>query len=194
MTKRRRLVWLLVLALVVSSPLWSWPLRHVELLMGAWNYRHAPGQMVVPVDGMAVSSLVSTWHAPRSGGRRHEGADLFAKKGTPVRSAVNGHVWRVGHDSLGGQVVWVLGEGHTLYYYAHLDAFADGLRIGHHVKRGDALGFVGNTGNARTTPPHLHFGMYRVGLRGLRAVDPIPRLQQKASVRPTASARASSRR
>ena len=58
---------------------------------------------------------------------------------------MNGQVWRVGHDSLGGQVVWVLGEGRTLYYYAHLDAFADGLHTGQHVKRGDPLGLVGKT-------------------------------------------------
>lgn len=137
--------------------------------------------MVVPVEGLSPKGLVSTWHAPRSGGRRHEGADLFAKKGTPVVSAVNGQVWRVGHDRLGGQVVWVLGEGRTLYYYAHLDAFAEGLAVGDHVKRGETVGFVGNTGNARTTPPHLHFGMYRVGWKGLRPVDPVPRLQRRAA-------------
>jgi murein DD-endopeptidase MepM/ murein hydrolase activator NlpD len=180
---RRRLVWLSVLGLVVSSPWWSWPLRHVDLLAGAWHYRGQPKVMVVPVDGLEPKHLVSTWHAPRSGGRRHEGADLFAKKGTPVVSAVNGQVWRMGHDRLGGQVVWVLGEGRTLYYYAHLDAFADGLRVGDHVKRGDVLGAVGNTGNARTTPPHLHFGMYRVGWKGLRAVDPVPPLQRRAAAR-----------
>lgn len=181
---RRRLVWLLLLVFVATSPWWSWPARHVDLLVGAWHYRHQPKAMVVPVEGLASTALSSTWHAPRSGGRRHEGADLFAKKGTPVVSAVNGQVWRIGHDRLGGQVVWVLGEGRTLYYYAHLDAFADGLRVGDHVKRGDVLGAVGNTGNARTTPPHLHFGMYRVGWKGLRAVDPVPPLQRRVGATP----------
>ncbi|MBL8921099.1 MAG: M23 family metallopeptidase [Myxococcaceae bacterium] len=180
---RRPLVWLLLLALVATSPWWSWPLRHIELLAGAWRYRQQPKAMVVPVEGLASTTLSSTWHAPRSGGRRHEGADLFAKKGTPVVSAVNGQVWRMGQDRLGGQVVWVLGEGRTLYYYAHLDSFAD-LRVGDHVKRGEVLGTVGNTGNARTTPPHLHFGMYRVGWKGLRAVDPVPPLQRRAAARP----------
>ena len=144
----------MVLLIAVTAPLWSWPVRHAPLLLGAWEYRRQPKQMVVPVEGLDPKHLVSTWQAPRSGGRRHEGADLFAKRGTTVVSAVNGQVWRVGNDSLGGQVVWVLGEGRTLYYYAHLDAFADGLHTGQHVKRGDTLGFVGNTGNARTTPPH----------------------------------------
>ncbi len=137
--------------------------------------------MTVPVEGVGPKQLASTWHAPRSGGRRHEGADVFAKKGTPVVSAVDGHVWRVGEDRLGGNVVWVLGEGHTLYYYAHLDQFADGLAVGQRVRRGTTLGLVGNTGNARTTPSHLHFGMYRIGWRGIRAVDPVPRLQRLAT-------------
>lgn len=178
---RRRWKWLFALMLVGAVTLGWWPLNHAALLTGAWSCRHAPRAMVVPVEGLATRSLVSTWHAPRSGGRRHEGADLFAKKGTPVLSAVNGQVWRIGEDSLGGHVVWVLGEGRTLYYYAHLDGFAEGLEVGDHVKRGTTLGFVGNTGNARTTPPHLHFGMYQVGWRGLRAVDPIPPLQRKAT-------------
>ncbi len=182
---RRRWPWLVVLACVVLSPLWTWPLRHVDLLRNAWAYRRSPKEMSVPVEGMAVSSLASTWHAPRSGGRRHEGADLFAKRGTPVVSAVEGDVWRIGTDRLGGQVVWVLGEGHTLYYYAHLDAYAAGLSVGDHVERGQPLGFVGNTGNARTTPPHLHFGMYRIGWSGLHAEDPIPRLKRRARMRPS---------
>lgn len=181
---RRRLVWLLLLVCAVLSPLWTWPLRHVELLDNAWTYRRAPKVMAVPVEGLAVSQLVSTWHAPRSGGRKHEGADLFAKRGTPVVSAVTGDVWRIGNDRLGGQVVWVLGEGHTLYYYAHLDHFAEGLVEGQHVTRGQTLGFVGNTGNARTTPPHLHFGMYRIGWTGLRAEDPVPRLKRRARTSP----------
>jgi peptidoglycan LD-endopeptidase LytH len=179
--RRRRWPWVLCLVLVASLPWASWPARHVRLLWNALEYRAEPRVMEVPVDGLAPKQLASTWHAPRSGGRRHEGADLFAKKGTSVVSAVNGHVWRVGDDRLGGNVVWVLGEGHTLYYYAHLDRFADGLEVGQQVSRGDVLGFVGNTGNARTTPPHLHFGMYRVGWRGIRAVDPVPRLQRLAA-------------
>jgi hypothetical protein len=178
--RNRRWPWVLCLVLVASLPWASWPARHTRLLWNALEYRAEPGVMEVPVEGLALKQLASTWHAPRSGGRRHEGADLFAKKGTSVLSAVNGHVWRVGEDRLGGNVVWVLGEGHTLYYYAHLDRFADGLEPGQRVSRGEVLGFVGNTGNARTTPPHLHFGMYRVGWRGIRAVDPVPRLQRLA--------------
>jgi len=181
---RRHRWWLLVVVVVASAPLWTWPLRHAPLLWSAFTYRRPPTQMVVPVQGLEPSRLISTWHAPRSGGRRHEGADLFARRGTPVVSAVNGQVWRVGHDSLGGQVVWVLGEGRTLYYYAHLDAFAEGLAVGQHLERGAPIGFVGNTGNARTTPPHLHFGMYRVGLTGLHPRDPVPSLKRRVAMAP----------
>lgn len=122
-----------------------------------------------PVEGAVVRS---TWHAPRPGGRSHEGIDLFARRGTPVRSATRGVVWKVGDDPLGGRVVTVLGDGPAFYYYAHLDGFADGLKVGDRVKPGVPLGTVGNTGNARTTPPHLHFGVYRIGTFRTRAVDP----------------------
>lgn len=179
MRKSRRL-WLVFLIAVVSAPWWSWPLRHPSLVIDSVRWWKAPNVMELPVEGLRREQLHSTWQAPRSGGRRHEGADLFAKKGTPVVSAVAGTVVRRGEDSLGGQVVWVLGEGHTLYYYAHLDDFAEGLTVGQRVKRGTPLGFVGNTGNARTTPPHLHFGMYRIGWRGPRAIDPIPPLRRHA--------------
>ncbi|MCU0697738.1 MAG: M23 family metallopeptidase [Myxococcaceae bacterium] len=179
--RKRRWPWLVLLVCAALLPWASWPLRHARLVWSALEYRREPATMTVPVEGVGPKQLASTWHAPRSGGRRHEGADVFAKKGTPVVSAVDGHVWRVGEDRLGGNVVWVLGEGHTLYYYAHLDQFADGLAVGQRVRRGTTLGLVGNTGNARTTPSHLHFGMYRIGWRGIRAVDPVPRLQRLAT-------------
>jgi murein DD-endopeptidase MepM/ murein hydrolase activator NlpD len=93
-----------------------------------------------------------------------------------VLSATRGEVWRIGTDSLGGNVVTVLGEGPALYYYAHLDDWEDGLVVGRRVEKGTPLGVVGNTGNARNTPPHLHFGVYRVGWWRSRAVDPAPLL------------------
>lgn len=93
-------------------------------------------------------------------------------------SATRGEVWRVGLDPLGGRVVTVLGDGPALYYYAHLDDWAEGLKVGQRVERGTLLGIVGNTGNARTTPPHLHFGVYRVGLISSTAVDPAPLLKR----------------
>ena len=107
---------------------------------------------------------------------RLEFAEQGARRGTPVVSATRGVVWKVGRDRLGGRVVTVLGEGPALYYYAHLEQWAPGLAQGAEVQPGEALGTVGNSGNAVTTPPHLHFGVYRLGWYGIRAVDPVPLL------------------
>ena len=148
------------------------------------RYAHAPKYVAMPVEGLSARGVQSSWHAPRSGGRRHKGIDLFAEKGTRVLSATNGVVWKVGNDALGGRVVTVLGEGPALYYYAHLDGWAEGLKPGLEVQAGTALGTVGNSGNARTTPPHLHFGVYRLSLVGARAVDPAPMLVSAAAQKP----------
>ncbi|SDK64914.1 Murein DD-endopeptidase MepM and murein hydrolase activator NlpD, contain LysM domain [Catalinimonas alkaloidigena] len=128
-----------------------------------------------PVEGGSNRSVQSFWGAARDGGgRRHEGIDIFAKRGTPALAAVNGRVSRVGTTRLGGKVVWItdLERGQSLYY-AHLDSQL--VQIGQRVTPGDTVGLVGNTGNARTTPPHLHFGIYRFG-QG--AIDPYAFVQQ----------------
>ncbi len=116
--------------------------------------------IAMPVEGVRRSAVADTWHAPRSGGRRHEGQDIFARRGTAVLSATDGVVVRLGGGKLGGNAVFVAGRGRRVYYYAHLDRYAEGIDSGTVVTRGDVLGYVGNTGNARTTPPHLHFGVY----------------------------------
>ncbi|MGI4718100.1 MAG: M23 family metallopeptidase [Janthinobacterium lividum] len=143
----------------------------------------APGALAMPVSGVKPRALRDTWHAARSEGRKHEGIDIFAKRGTAVRSATEGIVLRVGENRLGGQVVWVLGPGGQRHYYAHLDRFSD-VAAGMRVEEGRVLGYVGNTGNARTTPPHLHYGVY--GADG--PVNPYPLL--RTDVRPGASAAA----
>ncbi len=151
----------------------------VRLLVSALCCAGPPEHLRMPVKGVRPEALRSTFGAPRSGGRKHEGIDIFAPRGTPVVSATRGTVWKVGHDRLGGKVVMVLGEGPAFYYYAHLDRHAPGLKRGMRVEPGTRLGTVGNTGNARNTPPHLHFGVYPLRLRGLfgaRAVDPYPLL------------------
>lgn len=76
---------------------------------------------------------------------------------------------RRGHNKLGGNVLWVLGPGGQRHYYAHLERFAH-LSVGERIQPGTMLGYVGNTGNARTTPPHLHYGIY--GHAG--AINPFP--------------------
>jgi peptidoglycan LD-endopeptidase LytH len=113
----------------------------------------------VPVEGVRRRQIPDTWGAPRSERRSHQGVDIFAKRGTPVISATEGIVLRVGTNRLGGQVVYVLGPGGQRHYYAHLDRYGS-FTPGDIVVPGDVLGYVGNTGNARDTAPHLHYGVY----------------------------------
>jgi murein DD-endopeptidase MepM/ murein hydrolase activator NlpD len=129
-----------------------------------------------PVDGMDGSSIGSSFGAPRDGGARdHHGVDIFADRGTPALAASAGRVTRVEETSRGGLVVWVRDEQRSQnLYYAHLSRQL--VTPGALVEPGDTIGLVGNTGNARTTPPHLHFGVYvrGEGLRGPQ--DPVPYL------------------
>lgn len=129
----------------------------------------------MPLRNMRVRQIANTWQAPRDGKRRHEGQDIFAPKGTPVYSATEGLVVRVGDAGIGGNAVSVLGRGGRVYYYAHLSRFATGLAPGDLVTPDTVLGYVGNTGNARTTPSHLHFGIY--GPSG--AINPLPLLTDR---------------
>ncbi|PJJ60240.1 M23 family metallopeptidase [Hymenobacter chitinivorans] len=124
-----------------------------------------------PVKGKNDVAVASFWGADRDqGARRHEGIDIFARRGTPAVAAVSGLITRTGVTKLGGNVVWLADAQHGQHlYYAHLDKQL--VQPGQLVQAGDTLGLVGNTGNARTTQPHLHFGVYRAG-RG--AVDPFP--------------------
>ncbi len=128
--------------------------------------------LVVPVEGVRVGRIRNSWHAPRSGERLHEGQDIFAERGTDVYSATEGYVVRMGENSLGGNTVFVTGAGGRTYYYAHLDAYAPNLTVGDYVTPETIIGYVGTSGNAQGTPPHLHFGVYT----SAGAVDPLPLL------------------
>jgi peptidoglycan LD-endopeptidase LytH len=122
-----------------------------------------------PVPDRDFNSISSFYGDPRDGGhRQHEGVDVFAPRGTPVLSVGSGRVARTGTNRLGGKVVWVTDSqrGYN-YYYAHLDSQL--VKPGWQVSKGDTLGLIGNTGNAVTTAPHLHFGIYAFGRR---SIDP----------------------
>ncbi|MCA9762066.1 MAG: M23 family metallopeptidase [Gemmatimonadetes bacterium] len=144
-----------------------------ELLRsGRYELRVQAGpSLAFPVEGAGNGAIQSFFGADREAGRRsHQGIDIFAPRGTPVLAATAGVVRSTRPNSLGGNVVWLRDEQRgTSLYYAHLDAHA--VVQGQRVEIGDTLGFVGNSGNARTTPPHLHFGIYR---RGEGAIDPLP--------------------
>ena len=124
-----------------------------------------------PVSGRDNSAVWSRFGASRDGGsREHHGIDIFADRGTPVIAVSEARVRRVDETPVGGKVVWLRDDERNLsIYYAHLDSqtVVDDQR----VLPGDTVGFVGNTGNARTTPPHLHFGLYQ---RRRGPIDPYP--------------------
>lgn len=114
-----------------------------------------------PVKGASNKNIGSFYGDPRDGGKRkHEGVDIFAPKGTLVVAPTDGIITSVGNGNLGGKTVWMndIKRGHA-YYFAHLDSQI--VKKGMNVKQGDAIGLVGNTGNARNTPSHLHFGVYQ---------------------------------
>jgi len=130
----------------------------------------------IPVKNIKTRQLKDTWGASRSHGRTHEGIDIMAPRGTKVLSATEGLIADLRNNNLGGKVVWILGPGGTWHYYAHLDEHKRGLSVGDYVKKGDLIGYVGNTGNARHTAPHLHYGIYLEG-KGRGVVNPYPYLR-----------------
>jgi murein DD-endopeptidase MepM/ murein hydrolase activator NlpD len=134
-------------------------------------------RIAMPFQEVTKKQIADTWGAPRGQGRRHEGQDIFAPRGTPILSATNGYVYRIGENNLGGQTVSVIGSGGRVYYYAHLDSYAPGLEVGDRVSKSTVLGFVGTTGNAQGTPPHLHFGVYTF----TGAINPLPLLADRAA-------------
>jgi peptidoglycan LD-endopeptidase LytH len=137
--------------------------------------KEPPAKIKIPLSGVSKKQIANTWHAARGTHRLHEGQDIFASRGTPVYSATRGYVYNIGENRLGGQTVSVIGAGGRVYYYAHLDSYADHLEEGDYVTPQTILGSVGTTGNARGTPPHLHFGVYT----GSGAINPLPLLDDR---------------
>ncbi len=136
--------------------------------------------MRMPVVGVRPVDLDDSWGAPRDGGRRpHRGIDIFAPRGTSVVACADGIISYIGEQPKGGYSVWLTTESGTSFFYAHLDRWAPGIYEGMEVASGDLLGFVGNTGNALTTPPHLHFGINSND----EMVNPYPVLARAAVVK-----------
>jgi peptidoglycan LD-endopeptidase LytH len=140
--------------------------------------------LAFPIPGKDSRAIGSFFGVDRDGGKRkHEGVDIFASKKTPVIAVVNGRVSRAGTNQLGGKVVFLNDfKRRNSYYYAHLDS--QFVSAGELVNVGDTLGLIGNTGNARYTPAHLHFSVY-TWMRG--AIDPLPFIQeQRKNIEPDA--------
>lgn len=142
--------------------------------------------LLMPVVGVRALDLSDSWGDARDGGkRRHRGIDIFAPKGTPVVAVADGIVSYIGNQSKGGLCLWLSTEAGASFYYAHLDRWATGLYEGMVVHSGDLLGYVGNTGNAISTPSHLHFQV----TENDETVNPYPILTRAVPVK---TARASS--
>ncbi|MFT4020091.1 MAG: M23 family metallopeptidase [Acinetobacter sp.] len=148
------------------------PAKEVGYLKALPLRQHLP----IPVHNVSRNQLNDTWGAARSAGRSHEGIDIIAPRGTKVTSSTEGIIASLQSNKLGGNVVWILGPAGSWHYYAHLDKHKRGLQVGDYVHVGDVIGYVGNSGNARHTVSHLHYGIYLQG-KGRGAVNPYPYLR-----------------
>lgn len=121
-------------------------------------------RLMVPVAGTHPSRLENTFERGRGGGARvHQAIDILAPRGTPVLAAVDGEILRVTTNELGGKTIYATDRARRfVYYYAHLDRYADRARVGAKVKQGVVIGYVGTTGNAPDNTPHLHFQVMRM--------------------------------
>lgn len=117
----------------------------------------APPAYFMPVEGVVVADVPRTFGDPRGSDRTHQGIDILAPSGTPVRAAAAGIVWRTSDSIRGGISVTVIGDDGVRYFYTHLDSIAQGMERDARVGTYTVLGYVGNTGNAAATAPHLHF-------------------------------------
>ena len=142
-----------------------------------------PGRLIVPVAGVAPAALTDTFSQARADGqRRHDAIDIMAPEGTPVIAAAPGKVEKLFLSHDGGNTVYERSpDGKTIYYYAHLTAYAPGLAEGAQIARGTAIGAVGHTGNADPGAPHLHFAILatspeRKWYDNAQALNPYPLL------------------
>jgi murein DD-endopeptidase MepM/ murein hydrolase activator NlpD len=124
--------------------------------------RLAERRLLIPVAGVLPQQLRDTFSEKR-GDNGHEALDIHAPRGTPVVATDDGRVVKLFHSVPGGLTIYQTDSTNELmYYYAHLDRYAAGLREGDLLKRGDVIGYVGSTGNASANAPHLHFAILRL--------------------------------
>jgi murein DD-endopeptidase MepM/ murein hydrolase activator NlpD len=120
----------------------------------------ATGKLLVPVAGVRPEQLQDTYTQSRSEGRVHNAIDIPAARGTPVLAAADGAIVKLFNSDRGGITIYQLGtDRKTIYYYAHLERYADGISEGHFARRGETIAYVGDTGNAGAGNYHLHFSV-----------------------------------
>ena len=122
------------------------------------------GNLLIPVQGIAAAALHDTFNDARSEGRRHDAIDIMAPAGTPVLAVADGRIEKLFLSDRGGITLYQFNPDRTrAYYYAHLQRYADGIAEGQALRRGQVLGYVGATGNADPSAPHLHFAVFALG-------------------------------
>ena len=146
----------------LPEPPWESPPPEAPLAVTDEDYLVERGLMV-PVEGVVPEKVPDTYMQPRDGGARtHQAVDILAKRGTPVLSADSGVVLRLAKSTLGGITIYATDpDRRFVFYYAHLDGYAEGLREGKAIAQGEVIGYVGTTGNAPKNTPHLHFQLMR---------------------------------
>ena len=148
-----------------------------------------PSGITIPVAGVTSAQLKDSFDEPRSG-HLHHALDILAPRGTAVVAAVDGTIRKLFVSGAGGITIYEFdGDAALVYYYAHLDRYADGIREGMRVRQGDVIGYVGTTGNAPASTPHLHFAIGRLTPAKKwwesEAIDPYPLLTRPASTPPS---------
>ena len=117
----------------------------------------------IPVQGVTAAQLVRSFSDARSGGREHEAIDILAARNTPVLAVEDGTVARLFLSKAGGNTIYQFDPGQEYcYYYAHLERYAEGLKEGDYVRKGQVIGYVGTSGDAPKDTPHLHFAVFRL--------------------------------
>jgi len=120
----------------------------------------SPAGLIIPVAGVRADQLVDTFSAARSEGRVHDAIDIPAPRGTAVLAVANGRVVKLFQSERGGRTIYQLSSDEKfIYYYAHLDGYAEGLTEGRTVTQGETIAYVGDTGNAGAGNYHLHFSI-----------------------------------
>lgn len=120
----------------------------------------AMGKLLLPVDGIKLADLRDNFDQPRGADRHHEALDIMAPKGTKVLAVADGKLVKLFNSKPGGLTVYQFDPSEKYaYYYAHLDRYAEGVKEGMELKRGDLVGYVGVTGNSDPNAPHLHFAV-----------------------------------
>lgn len=167
---RRALLSLLAVALLAPAALAAQDEAAANFVLASLAHSAPPPEpspapptsagLLIPVDGVAPEELRDSYYAARSEGRTHRAIDIHAPRGTPVLAVADGPILKLRSGEKGGRTIYQLDEdGHTRYYYAHLDGYADGIEEGYVARRGETIGYVGDTGNAAPGDTHLHFSI-----------------------------------